>query len=213
MTLTLLYAPNTCALVSYVLLTEAGAAFDTRPTNLVKGEHLAPGFLALNPRHRVPVLLIDGQPLTETVAIAQWIARTFPAARLFPADAMDEIRAIELMAWCASGIHPTLTPNALPQRYCDVPGSEDGVKRAAQKLMHENYRIAEARLTGREWFFDHFTAPDVHFFWCFRRGQQFKADVTDYPACRAHFERVKARPSVQRLLAYEAEVLRQFAAT
>jgi glutathione S-transferase len=138
-----------------------------------------------------------------------WIARSFPEARLLPATLDEEMKAISLMAWCASGIHPALTPNALPQRYCDLPGSEESVRRCAQKLLHENFQIADARLAGREWFFDHFTCPDVHFFWCFRRATIFGVDVSAYANCNAHFERMKQRASVQRLLAYEASVLEQ----
>jgi hypothetical protein len=36
--------------------------------------------------------------------------------------------------------------------------------------LFENYQIAEEILAGRDYFFDHFTAVDAHFFWCFRRG-------------------------------------------
>ena len=31
----------------------------------------------MNPKHKVPVLLIDGEPLTENVAIQLFIARRF----------------------------------------------------------------------------------------------------------------------------------------
>jgi glutathione S-transferase len=210
MKLELIYAPISCALVPYILLEEAGAEFTVRPKNLQRGEHLKPDFLALNPKHRVPILLRDGEPLTETIAMQLWIARTWPAAKLLPTD---EIAAIELLAWCATTIHPALTPNALPQRYCDLPGSEESVRRCAQKLIHENFAIADKRLAGREWFFDHFTCPDVHFFWCFRRAMIFGVDLASYPNCMAHFERTKARPSTQKLLAYEAEVLAEFKKT
>src|SRR5215210_8386398 len=111
MDLVLYYAPLTCALVPYVTLTEAGAQFDVRNINTRNGQNRAPEFLAVNPRHKVPVLVIDGEPLTENVAIQIWIARTFPAAKLLPTG-RDEIRAISLMAWFASTIHPHLTPNA-----------------------------------------------------------------------------------------------------
>jgi glutathione S-transferase len=36
----------------------------------------------------------------------------------------------------------------------------------ATEGLFENFRIADDRLAGREYFFDHFTAPDAHFFWC-----------------------------------------------
>lgn len=206
MRITLHYFPITCSMLPYIALTEAGAAFDVRIVNFRKGEHMAPEFLRLNPKHKVPLLEVDGEPLTENVAILQWIARNFAAAKLLPGG-MDEFKAISLMAWCASGIHPFLTPNVMPQRYCDLPGSEESVKRCAHKMLHENFGIAEEMLEGREWFFDHFTIPDAYFFWCFRRARQFEIDVSAYRNCNAHFERVAERPSVRKLLAFEAEVL------
>ena len=211
MKLQLFYAPQTCATVPYITLTEAGADFSTIDLNSRTGDLKKPEFLKLNPKHKVPVLVIDGEPLTENVAIQIWIARNFPQAKLLPADPMKEVKAISIMAWCASGIHPALTPNANPKRYCDLPGSEDNVKQCAQKLLVENFTIANEMLAGREWFFDHFTAADAYFFWCFRRAVMFKIDVTPYPNCVAHYERMQERPSVKKLLAYEAEVQADFA--
>ena len=86
MDLILYYAPMTCALVPYVALTEAGAPFEAVNVNTRTNAHRTPKFLALNPKHKVPVLVIDGEPLTENLAIQIWIAREFPQARLLPAD-------------------------------------------------------------------------------------------------------------------------------
>ena len=211
MQLILDYAPLTCALVPYVTLTEAGAPFEVRPLNLGKSQQMTPEYLALNPKHKVPVLIIDNQALTENVAIQIWIARNFPTAKLLPALPMQELKAISLLAWCASGIHPFLFRIFAPQRCCDLPGAEGSVRRLAQQQLFENYRIADDMLAGREFFFDHFTAVDAHFFWCFRRGTDFNLDVSEFRHCRAHFERMKQRPSVQKFLAYEAEVQTAFA--
>ena len=210
MKLALYYAPQTCALVPYVTLTEAGADFDVRNINTRAGQNMSPEFLALNPKHKVPVLIIDGEPLTENVAIQIWIARRYPQARLLPAEP-DDIKAISLMAWCASGIHPHLTPNVRPAQYCDLPGSEESVKRLANKLVFENFAVANDKLTGREWFFPHFTAADAYFFWCFRRAISFNLDVSRFTHCMAHFERMQKRASVQKVVAYEKQVMDAFA--
>jgi glutathione S-transferase len=211
MKLTLYYAPQTCALVPYVTLTEAGAEFDVRNINTRNGDNHRPEFLKLNPKHKVPVLVIDGEPLTENIAIQIWINRTFPHARLLPADPKDEIKAISLMGWFGSGIHPHLTPNARPQNYCDLPGSEDSVKRVANRLLLEDMKVADERLSGREWFFQHFTACDAYFFWCVRRALSFKIDLSGFASVMKHFERVQQRPSVQKVVAHEKQVMEQFA--
>jgi glutathione S-transferase len=211
MKLTLYYAPHTCALVPFVTLSEAGADFEVRDLNTRANHHKTPEFLALNPKHKVPVLLIDGEPLTENVAIQLFIARQFPDARLLPGDSRTEIKAISLMAWFASTIHPHLTPNARPENYCDLPGSAESVKRAANKLLFEDFAIADELLAGREWFFDHFSAPDAYFFWCFRRALSFNLDLSAFGHCRAHFDRMLERPSVRKVLAHEKQVQEAFA--
>ena len=179
--------------------------------NSRSGQLRTPEFLALNPKHKVPVLMIDGASLTENIAIQIWIAHQFPQARLLPAEPMAEIKAIALMAWCGSGIHPHLTPNARPGNYCDLPGSEESVKRAGNKMLFEDFALADQLLAGREWFCDHFTAVDAYFFWCFRLATSFKLDVAAFRNCAAHLARMKQRPSVQKVEAHEKQVQTEFA--
>ena len=214
MKLQLYYAPVACSMVPYINLTEAGADFEVIPVNMGKAQQMSPEYLKLNPKHKVPVLLIDGEPLTENVAINLWIARNFPKAKLLPTDPLQEIKAVSLMAWCASGIHPALTPNNNQKRYCEFPGSEESVKQCAQKLLDENFSVADKLLAGRQYFFEHYTAPDAYFFWTFIRATRFDLkylDLNKFTHCMAHMERMKQRPSVQKMLALEKQTQEGFA--
>ena len=121
MEIALYYAPNTCALAPYVTLTEARADFEVRPLNFRKRQNFSPEYLKINPKHKVPALVVDGKILTENVAIHQWVHRTFPDAKILPADPWDELQAISLHAWCASGIHPYLSRINNPPKVCDAP--------------------------------------------------------------------------------------------
>ena len=211
MEIVLYYAPVTCALAPDITLTEANAKFEVRPLNFRKDQHKSADYLKINPKHKVPLLVVDERVLSESVAIQIWIARSFPEARLLPEDPWQELRAVSLLSWCSSGIHPFLARINSPARVCDVPESADSVRRLAREQLFENYRIANDLLAGREFFFDHFTAPDAHFFWCFRRGTQFELDLSSFKNCVAHFERMKNRPSVQKLLSFEKSVQDEFA--
>jgi glutathione S-transferase len=213
MKIALYYAPNTCALAPYVTLTEAGANFEVRPLNYRKREHFTPEYLKINPKHKVPTLVVDGKILTENVAIHQWVHRTFPDAKILPGDPWDELQAISLHAWCASGIHPYLSRINNPGKVCDGPGAADGVVKLATEALFENFQVADDLLAGREYFFDHFTAPDAHFFWCCRRATQLGVGLADFSNVTAHFQRMQERPSVKKLLAYEKEVNEGFAKT
>jgi glutathione S-transferase len=211
MEIVLYYAPSACSLVPYVTLTEAGASFSVRTLDLRKEQQRSADYLALNPKHKVPLLVVDGRPLTENVAIQIFIAHTFPHARILPADPWQELRAISILAWCASGIHPFLSRVNSTQKVCDLPGAADSVRKLATGFLFEACEIADEMLEGREYFFDHFTAADAHFFWCMRRAAELKVDLSKFASCAAHFERMKARPSVQKLLAFETSVREKFA--
>ena len=211
MNIVLYYAPNACSLVPYVTLTEAGATFEVRPLNFRKGQQNAADYLQLNPKHKVPLLVVDGKTLTENVAIQVFIARTFPQAKLMPVDPWQELQAISIMSWCASGMHPFLSRINSPPKVCDLPGAEASVKKLATEPLFESFAIADDLLKGRGWFFDHFTAADAHFFWAFRRASQLDVDVSGFANCMAHFQRMQTRPSVQKVLAYEKSVLAAFA--
>ncbi len=211
MSLVLYYGPQNCSLVPFVALTEAGADFEVRLVNLEKKQQMTPEFLRLNPKHRVPVLLVDEEVVTENVAIQLWIAEQFPSARLLPERTFDKMRAVAILAWCASGIHPLLRRTRIPHTICDVPGTEDSTRRLAQNELFEVFGIANEMLAGREYFFDHFTTSDTHFFWCFRRAASFEIDVSRFGHCMAHFERMQQRASVQKVLAFEKEADAQLA--
>jgi len=211
MEISLYYAPTTCALAPYITLTEAGAEFEVRPLNFRKGQQTSLDYLKINPKHKVPVLIVDGRILSESVAIQTWIARTFPQAKLLPTDSWLELQAISLMSWCSAGIHPFLSRLNSPSRVCDVPGTEASVRKIAAANLVELLKIADDLLAGRQFFFDHFTAPDAHFFWCQRRARQFELDLSKFKHCAAHFERMTQRPSVQKLLAFERSVEDEFA--
>jgi glutathione S-transferase len=211
MKLTLYYAPVACSLVPMITLTEAGAEFDVIPLDFRRAQQMNADYLRLNPKHKVPVLIIDGEPLTENVAIQLWIARTWPQARLLPADQKSELKAVSVMAWCASGIHPHLSRINAPRKFCDLPGTEESVRRIATESTLENLRIADQMLTGRDWFFEHFTAADAYFFWCWRRAVQFALDLDAFSNCAAHAQRMAARPSVQKTLSFEKQVQADFA--
>lgn len=73
------------------------------------------------------------------------------------------------------------------------------------------FKIADDLLAGRQFFFDHFPAPDAHFFWCQRRARQFEIDFSGFKHCSAHFDSMMQCPSVQKLLAFEKSVQEEFA--
>jgi glutathione S-transferase len=156
MKLTLYYAPIACSLVPLITLNESGAPFDVHTVLLAKGQQKTPEYLKLNPKGKVPALAIDGEVLTENVAILSWIAGQFPERHLLPTEPRAAARALSMMAFCASGIHPHLGRANAPLRFCDHPGSEDATRRLAVDEVLKAFAVCRAaqdrsvRVSGTE---------------------------------------------------------------
>lgn len=211
MEIVLYYAPVTCAMVPYISLTEASVPFEVRSLNMRKQQQMSPEYMRLNPKHKVPLLIVDGKTLTENIAINTFLARSFPAAKLLPTDPWQEAQAISLMSWCAAGLHPFLRNINGPPKVCDVAGTEESIVRLSSAALHESFAILDEKLASHEYFFDHFTVPDAYFFWCWRRAGQLGVDLSKYANCNSHHERMKQRPSVAKLLAFETATQEAFA--
>ena len=85
----LYFAPGACSFVPHVGLEAIKAAtgenFEPKLVKLHKGENRTPEYLAMNPNGQVPVLVVDGRPLNQIVAILDFLDRSFPKAGLLPA--------------------------------------------------------------------------------------------------------------------------------
>jgi glutathione S-transferase len=60
-------------------------------------EHLKPGFLAINPRHQVPVIVHDGFALRESLAILEYLDEIAPARVLYPGSPAERARIRQLI--------------------------------------------------------------------------------------------------------------------
>jgi glutathione S-transferase len=105
--LTLYLSPGFSSMAPHIALHEIGVDFESRWISFAKREQYAPEYLALNPEGKVPILLVDGRPLTEVAAILHYLAKRFPNADLFPADDLEaEAHVISWMSFIASTVHP-----------------------------------------------------------------------------------------------------------
>ena len=91
-----------------IALALKGIDYQYASLHLAKGEHLKPEFQAFAAEGLVPVLeLDDGQLLTQSMAIIEYLDETHPAgAPLLPADALGRARVRALSQIVACEIHP-----------------------------------------------------------------------------------------------------------
>ncbi len=81
MSLKLYFAPGACSFVPHCMLQRAGVDYEPVMVKLHKGEQHEGDYRALNPRGQVPVLVDDGQVVTQILAIVLYLDQKFPAAQ------------------------------------------------------------------------------------------------------------------------------------
>jgi maleylacetoacetate isomerase len=88
-----------------------GVAFEERAHNLLQGEQDLPEFRKLNPAGAVPAL--EGgtrQPLTQSLAILEWLEESYPTPSLLPPDAEGRAKVRSLFLLTAADTHPLVVP-------------------------------------------------------------------------------------------------------
>jgi glutathione S-transferase len=200
----LYWYPGTCARGPYVGLEEIGQPYEAVLVNKLGPPD--PGFLALNPKGKVPVLTVGARTITENPAIQTFLARRHPEARLLPTgDAELEIEVLETISWFAAGVHPYVTRLRFPRFFTDRTDAYESIRAVARAQLEECFVILEARLQDRDWLFGDWSLADVHLLWLWFRATGSGMDGTAFPRCIEHAARCEARPSVATVLRHEEE--------
>ena len=74
--------------------------------NLTKDEQHAPSYQQQNPQGFVPTLVIDGQPLTQSLAIIEYLEECYPTPSLLPKSPLEKAKVRALALTIACDIHP-----------------------------------------------------------------------------------------------------------
>lgn len=98
-----------------IALNLKGAMYERVPVNLLDGEQRDETYRARNPQGFVPMLEVDGERLTQSLAIIGWLDRTFPEPPLLPADTDARAHVVALCLTIAADIHPLNNLRVLKQ--------------------------------------------------------------------------------------------------
>lgn len=203
----LFFTPGTCSRVTLNALEELGLPFEARPIDIFKGAQRRPDYLAINPKGKVPALLVGEAVLTETPAILLWLHETHPAAGLIPGeDAVSRAQAFADIVWCSNTLHPLVRAVLMPQRM--TLGDPDPVRAAALAQLTPELDLMQRRLGENAWWFGaDWSILDVYLAWITGMCIGAKVDMGRYGALLAHMGRVRERPGFRRALAREQDAL------
>ncbi|WP_146655512.1 glutathione transferase GstA [Labilithrix luteola] len=198
--MTLYYAPGGCSISPHIALREAKLPFQLQRVDFMRGKKLDDGtdFVTVNPKGYIPALALEnGQLLTETAVMVQYIADLRPESKLAPAPGtFERVRLQEWLNFIATELHKGLTPFYSPD------ASEQYKTKMRERFelrlgVVGNAVEAQPYLMGEQ-----FTVADGYAFYTLRAWQTFvKGELKG--ALVPYYARLLERPSIQAAL--EAE--------
>ena len=205
MSLKLFYAPGACSFVPHAMLELTGAPFEPMMVKLHKGEQRSAEYLALNPRGQVPVLVDDGEVVTQIVAILLHLDAKFPQAGILPASGLARTRALSTLVWMNNTVHPTFTHVFMPQKFTDDEAAQKAIRAFAVNAYRGLLGEIEAMaVKATPWLAgEQPSALDAYALTLLRWGGYAGIDPTTLPATWDLAQRFAALPGVARAIERE----------
>ena len=186
-----------------IMLEETGLAYRVKPVDIGKGEQFAPEFLAISPNNRIPAIVDhDGpqgrpMPLFESGAILLYLA--FKTGKFLPVDVTQQFKVIQWLMFQMGGVGPMFGQvhhflRAAPE---PVPYAIARYTNEARRL----YKVLDQQLQGQQFIAGAYSVADIATYPWIARHAWHTVDLGEFPAVKQWFERVGARPAVQRGMA------------
>ena len=196
--LTLYYAPGACSLAAHIALEESGEKYEARRVDLGKGEQKSADYLKIHPLGRVPALLLgNGEPLTENTAILPYIGKRYA---MWPVDPVAVARALSVIGFFASTVHPAHAHISRPERYATDQAMFPNIQAQGRKMFFDYLGQIDGMLADREWLSDAYTVLDPYAFTFYTWGVRRELPMSELKHFTAHKDRMLTRPAVRRVV-------------
>ncbi|MDE2238788.1 MAG: glutathione S-transferase N-terminal domain-containing protein [Rhodospirillales bacterium] len=192
-----------------IFLEEAGLDYKIFPVNISKGEQFNPDFLKIAPNNRIPAIrdmapADGGEPLGifESGAILEYLADK--TGKFLPKEPRPRFNVLQWLYWQMGGLGPMAGQNHHFVQYAPerIPYAMERYVKETNRL----YGVLNKQLEGKEYIAGAYSIADMASYpWVvpYERQQQ---KLEDFPNLKAWFERMAARPAVQRAYAKAKEV-------
>ena len=195
--------PGSCSTGIHIILEELEEVFEAYVVNLPAGDQFKPDYVAINPKSTIPTLVRgDGSSLTEVPAIAYWLARSHPRARLWPDDTETSSRLIEAMAYIVGTIHGQGFARIFATHsFARNPADHESVRELGRDIAAKGFEVLGAALGTKPYLAGDYSVADPVLlyveFWADKTGMTLPANLI------AHYRRMLLRPAVHRVLREE----------
>lgn len=191
----LTWSPNSISIAVAIAMAELGLDYEPIRVNFQTAEQTKPEYHKINPKGRVPALILDGTILTETGAILDYLGQI--TGRLVPTDPIQVARMREAMYYFASTFHVNHAHRMRGTRWADSPESHADMAAKVPQTIAQSCAYLEAAYPLDPFLLgDKMTLADCYLSVMLTWLEGDGVDIDATPKLAAYRERMLARPSV-----------------
>jgi maleylacetoacetate isomerase/maleylpyruvate isomerase len=187
------YFRSSAAFRVRIALNLKGLEYEPAFVHLARGDHRKPEYAAVNPQALVPALIDDGQLLTQSLAIIEYLEEKYPSPPLLPKELAGRahVRSISMLIACE--IHPLNNLRALQYLTRQLGRSEEEKNAWYHHWIHDGLARLEADLvrtagTGKFCCGDRPTMADCCLVPQIFNAQRFDCDTSHAPTAMRAFD-------------------------
>lgn len=185
------YFRSSCSYRLRIILNFKGIPYQYIPVNLLKLEHKNPEYLLSNPTGKVPTLMIDGTPFTQSIATAEFLEELFPdLPSLLPKQPLKRFLVREIVNDIACDIQPVQNLPVLgrAKKIATNAGVTDNLDLIVNQWVHDTvcpgFKALEKRLETSSGLYcvgDDLTLADVCLAPQVYNAKRFGVQMDEYP--------------------------------
>ncbi len=185
----------------HIMLEECKLPYRVHAVNIGTGDQFKPEFLQISPNNKIPALVDsegpDGKPISifESGAILIYLAAK--TGKFMPKSDRAKYEVLQWLMFQMGGVGPMLG-QAHHFRIYAPEKIEYGINRYTNEAKRL-YGVMDKRLQSSKWIAgSSYSIADMAIFPWLRSWQNQGIDWADYPHLKAWFDKISARPAVQK---------------
>ena len=196
----------------HIMLEETGLPYTVHAVDIQAGDQFKPEFLKISPNNKIPAMIDHdgpgGRPMSMFESGAMLFYLATKTGKLLPDDLRARWAVMQWVMFQMGHIGPMLgqAHHFLGYAPEKIQYAMDRYRNEANRL----YGVLERRLGVSEWIAGgEYTIADIAIMPWLRSSERQGVNIVEYPKVKRWFDRINARPAVQRGLAVLAERRRQ----
>ena len=204
MSMTFYTASGSIGVVSHIALEESALPYEVISIDFAEKQQGSAEYRAINPKARVPSLIVKEGIITETPAILTYLAQLAPRSSLaLPEDPFEYAQIQSFNAYLCSTVHVAHAHKHRGSRWVDDEASMKSMNKNVPKTMALCFDMIEQEMFTGPWVHGAgFTISDPYLYRITSWAESDGVDLEKFPKLKAHRTRMAERDSVKKVEAF-----------